>query len=129
MFEFVLWLSIALTAFVLAVLIRDDWHHFSHPRRQVQASVVRHHRWIDDGLETFAPVLQFKDETGAIIDVVDVVYRHESAAPIGSTRLIDYPVGYPHKARVRRPILRAIAYLALMSLLAVLVMRLMNWIS
>jgi hypothetical protein len=64
-----------------------------------------------------------------MIEVTDVVYSTASAAPVGTVRQLDYPLGNAHRARIRRPFLRAACYLALLALLTLLVLRLMNWIS
>jgi hypothetical protein len=125
----ILWLCIALTVFCLAVLMREDWYHIAHPRRRVDATVVGHHRRVDDGSEAFAPVLQFKDDNQATVEVIDAVYSPTPTAAIGSVRKLEYPLGHPDKARIRRPVMRIVGYVAVLALLAMLVLRLNNWIS
>ena len=125
----ILWLSIALTVSVLTVLLREDWLHFSRPRRRVDATVVRHHRQVDDGAESFAAVLQFRTDDGALNECTDIVYSPVAKPAIGTVRTMDYPMGHPQSARISRPLWRAAAYLALTVLLAILVLRLVNWIQ
>jgi hypothetical protein len=125
----ILWTCLAFSLAVTAFLAREDWFHLSRPAQRVLARVVGHRRHLDEGSPSFAALLEFSAEDGRLVRVEDKLYSALPKPAIGSTVTLHHPEGMPQRARIRRPVLRALIYLFLLYLNLVLIGRLMGWLS
>ncbi len=119
---FFLYLGIAFVAVVLFFLLREDWPLLRHGRR-TKGGVFDHRRTMDEGSWSYALMVRFTGENGEAIEITDGVYSPSPQPAIGAEVELVYPVGAPQKARVRRPLLRALIYVVIVFMLAILIAR------
>ena len=125
----IFWLAIASVSIVLVVLVAEDWQHVFRPKRRVMATVVGFRSELDEGTRSFTPRLNFTDETGKDVEVLDTLFSAVRKPAEGSHVELVYPAGRPDMARVPRPWLRLLIYGIAGYMLVVLTLVMMGKIS
>jgi hypothetical protein len=127
--QVILWACLAFAVGVTVFLGREDWYHVSRPSHSVLATVIGHEEHFDEGSPNYAALMTFAGPDRDLVQVTDALLSALPKPVVGSTITLHYPEGFPEKARVRRPFLRAALYLMLFYLIAVLVGRLLGWLN
>lgn len=124
--SFLVWVSFALTAFALYILLRDDVP-FLHLRKiTTKGAVIGHSSVIDEGDRAFSARISFTDEAGAKLEFVDMFRTPAPEPAAGAIIDIIYPQGRPDKARVPRPWLRLLLYTVIVGMNGILVAKLLG---
>jgi hypothetical protein len=91
-------LLIVVALFWLVPHAYRDWWFLARLRRHALGTVIGHRRISGEGGEMMAPIIRFEDDHGRTIDITGSF----NARPIdkGSTVGIEYPAGFPQKARM-----------------------------
>lgn len=123
------WLSLALTAFVLFILLRDDILFLLSPRQSADGIVTGHGSVIDEGDRVFSARISFTDDVGVPHEFLDAVRSQKAEPAVGTIIGVVYPQGRPDKARVPRPWLRLVIYLLIVGLNLLLVAKLLGFVG
>ncbi len=127
--SFLVWLSLALTAFTLYILLRDDLPFLRLRKITAEGTVTGHSSQIDEGDRVFSARIAFTDEAGAKRVFVDKVLTHTPEPAPGAVVDIIYPQGRPDKARVPRPWLRLLIYTVIVGMNGMLVATLLGFLG
>jgi hypothetical protein len=92
-------LIIALVLYCLAVRIYNDWLFLRRPGRNARGTIIGHRRLNDDGRQRSLAIIRFESDDGRTIEFTNSWgSRHELA--VGSMIDVEYPSGFPQKARI-----------------------------
>jgi hypothetical protein len=114
---------------VSVFLMREDWFHLTRPSQPVLARVVGHRKQFANGSANYAALLAFPGADGQLVEVEDKLLSTSPTPDIGTIITLHHPEGMATRARIKRPWLRAGVYLLLLYLNAVLIGRVMGWLS
>lgn len=125
---FFLWSGIALSAFALWAIARNDWLRLTRPRMRVIARVKGHRESWENASKSYAAIYAFTAEGGPC-EVEDAVHSSYRQPEVGTTRELVYPQGRPDLARPPRPAMWLGIYGLLSFMLLLLLARLMGLID
>jgi hypothetical protein len=120
----VLTLVIGLVLYLLAVRIYNDWLFLRRPRLTALGTVIGHRRISSEGGQSFFLIIRFDSDDGRTIEFTNS-WAFWLQLPVGSLVAVEYPAGFPQKARIPKsysPLLTyglAVVVLALLSVFAV----------
>ncbi len=123
------WIGIFFVSVVILVLVRQDSLLFFRPWKLVFGKVLGHVKSTDDGGEYFSVKVQFELSDGNPVVFVDDYGSLKMHPPVGSLVRVIYPVEKPDQAKVFRPGLRMFMYFSLIAMLAVLLVRTLDFSS
>jgi hypothetical protein len=116
------WLSILLATFILAISLRQDWPFRTRPRRVAQGVVFDRRQTIHDSDRCFSAMIRWRGEDGVDREFTKANLAMESS-PLGATVEFVYPLGRLELARVPSRRSRIVVYGVSLVLLAILVGR------
>jgi len=120
-----IWVGIALLSFALSAIARHDWPRLTRASIRTRAVVVGHDTTREDGLTYYAARFAFSDGSHTL-EVVDQRLVQQPLPAIGTELWLAYPAGRPDLARPARAVTWTMVYVALMSILGLLVFKLVN---
>jgi hypothetical protein len=82
-------LIIGLVLYLVAVRIYNDWLFLRRPRQHARGTVIGQKLLNDDGRQISFAIVEFKNSWGS---------QHQLA--VGSMVDVEYPAGFPQKARI-----------------------------
>jgi hypothetical protein len=120
----VLSLVIGLVLYLLAVRIYNDWLFLRRPRLNALGTVIGHRQINGEGGQSFLLIIRFDSDDGQTIEFTNS-WAQWLRLPVGSVVAVEYPAGFPQKARILGSYSPLLAYglafvvLALLSVFAV----------
>jgi hypothetical protein len=91
---------IGLVLYWLAARVYFDWPFLTQPRVRVLGTVVGHPSISGEGGETPLLTIRFEADSGKTVDVRASLGPWSHQIDVGSTIAVEYPAGYPKKARM-----------------------------
>jgi hypothetical protein len=119
--------GIALIAFALFFLLRDDLLFLRNTIIRTTGTVIGHRISTDDGSTFYMAQYQFLDQNGTLTEVTDTFGAARAKPDIGSQIKLFYPLGHANKARPPRLIMRASIYLFFGFVLVILLAKLFGF--
>ena len=103
----------------LANRLSRDWLFLTRPRTRALATVVDHDSIVDDGVRTPLLVLRFETDDGQPVYVRDSLGPPSDEIGVGSLVGVEYPVGYPNKARLLQSRPAVLDYVVCLAVVAI----------
>lgn len=127
--NFFLWVGIVFLVFVLVVVARDDLRLLAGPLVRTAGTVFDHRRVDDGDGQGYAAIIRFTAGDGRVIEFQDAYWTGAPTPPVGTKVGVVYVAHAPDKARVPRPIARALIYAFLLGTLTLLLLKLVGWLK
>jgi hypothetical protein len=110
----------------LAVRLYYDWLFLTRPRISALGTVVDHRAISGEGGQTPLLIIRFEADDGQTVDVRASLGPWSHQIDVGSTIGVEYPAGYPKKARILGSRSSLLDYGVFLVVLAILVTFMIN---
>ena len=120
----VLTLVIGLVSYLLAVRIHIDWLFLRRSRLKALGTVVGHRQIKNDAGLLSLPIIRFDTDDGRTVEFTNSWSPWRREPSVGSSVAVEYPVGFPQKARITGSYSPLLAYglaVVVLAMLAVFV--------
>jgi hypothetical protein len=114
-------LVIALVSYWLAVRLYNDWLFLRRPRLNALGTIIGHRRINGEGGQLSLPIIRFESDDGRTIEFTNAWGSWWHELPVGSLVAVEYPSGFPHKARIPESYSPLLAYGLFVVVFAVLI--------
>jgi len=95
----VLTLVLGLVLYLLAIRMYNDWLFLSRPRLNALGTVIGYRQTDGEGGQSFLLIIRFDSDDGRTIEFTNS-WALWLRLPVGSLVGVEYPVGFPQKARI-----------------------------
>jgi hypothetical protein len=114
-------LVIGLVLYLLAVRIYHDWLFLRRARLNAPGTVIGHRQIRNDGSLLSLPIIRFDTGDGRTIEFTNRWSLGRHGLSVGSPVAVEYPSGFPQKARVPGSYSPLLAYGLALVVLVILV--------
>src|SRR5579862_8535281 len=114
-------LAFGLVLYLLAVRIHNDWLFLSRSRLKRLGTVIGHRQIKNEAGLLSLPIIRFNADDGRTIEFTNSWGLRRDRPSVGSSVAVEYPVGFPQKARITGSYSPRLAYGLAVVVLAMLV--------
>jgi hypothetical protein len=123
------WIGIAMLAFMLIVIVRENWRLLQGRHVRVKGRVVGHRESLDDGSTYHTAEVEYIDLGGNMHRIENSFGSLSPRPAVGVEINVVYPERAPNKGRVPHPYIRSSLYVLILGMMALLFGRVLGWIG